>query len=122
MKIRDIERDLKKETHEVNQINAKLEQDLVKKTESFDQLMDSLEKFKEENKNQSQVQNISTEMDERFEIDKRGKMLCKYLVNFKKCPFASCPFAHSITEVKKANKNPYGGTFYKSAPCKVCNY
>ena len=30
----------------------------------------------------------------------------------------SCPFAHSIAEVKAANSKIGGGTFYKSAPCK----
>ena len=121
-KIKDIERDLKKETHEANQISAKLEQDLSKekeiaqkvqqslkneidslkveiseksanfemektvletklkeveqdllrKTKSFDQLIWSwaeLEKFKEEEKNQSKN-------DERFEMGKRDKGLC----------------------------------------------
>ena len=121
-KIKDIERDLKKETHEANQISAKLEQDLSKekeiaqklqqslkneidslkveiseksanlemekenctkleqdflrKTESFDQLIWSwaeLEKFKEEEKNQSKY-------DERFEMGKRDKGLFVYVL------------------------------------------
>ena len=103
-KIKDIERDLKKETHEANQIRAKLEQDLSKlkeveynlkkdaeeakenctkieqdllrKTESFDQLIWSwaeLEKFKEEEKNQSKY-------DEQFEMGKRDKGLFVYVL------------------------------------------
>ena len=100
-KIKDIERDLKKETHEANQISAKLEQDLSKEKEiaqkhqqslkneidslkveiseksaNFDQLIWSwaeLEKFKEEEKNQSKY-------DERFEMGKRDKGLFVYVL------------------------------------------
>ena len=120
-KIKDIERDLKKETHEANQISAKLEQDLSKekeiaqkhqqslkneidslkveiseksanfemektvletklkeveqdllrKTESFDELIWSwveLEKFEEEKK-------IQSRNDERFEMGKSFKSI-----------------------------------------------
>jgi ribosomal protein S3 len=41
-KIKDIERDLKKETHEANQISAKLEQDLFKEKEIHQKLQQSL--------------------------------------------------------------------------------
>ena len=41
-KIKDIERDLKKETHEANQIRAKLEQDLSKEKEIAQKLLQRL--------------------------------------------------------------------------------
>ena len=94
-----------------------VEQDLLRKTKSFDQLIWSwaeLEKFKEEEKNQSKN-------DERFEMGKRDKGLCMYFVKQKKCTIPTCPFAHSIAAVKAANP------FYKTGPCKefqngACNY
>ena len=58
-----------------------VEQDLLRKTKSFDQLIWSwaeLEKFKEEEKNQSKN-------DERFEMGKRDKGLCMYFVKHIKC-------------------------------------
>ena len=106
----DIERDLKKEIHEVNQVNAKLEQDLANEKEINQKLQHEIDDLKE---------------DKRFEMSKKGKMLCMYFVQQKICRMHnsnSCPFAHSIAEVKAANSKIGGGTLYKSAPCKVCNY
>ena len=102
-KIKEENKNLKKEIHEVNQLNAKLEQDLVNVNGIY-------QKFQHE-----------IYEDKRFDMSKRGKMLCMYFVVHKKCQMHnsnSCPFAHSIAEVKAANSKIGGGTFYKSAPCK----
>merc|ERR1712223_1323423 len=79
-KLKEVEYNLKKDAEEAKENCSKLEHDLLRKTESFDQLMESLDdeknklkiislekdslmeeltKIKEEN----QVQNISTEME-----------------------------------------------------------
>ena len=63
--------------------------------------------------------------DKRFEMSKKGKMLCMYFVEQKLCHMHkanTCNYAHSVAEVKAANAKIGGGTLYKSAPCKVCNY
>ena len=105
----DNERDLKKETLEVNQINAKLEQDLAKEKEINQKLQYEIDDLKE---------------DKRFEMSKKGKMLCMYFVQQKLCHMHkanTCNYAHSVAEVKAANPKIGGGTLYKSAPCKVCS-
>ena len=115
--MKEVEYNLKKDAEEAKENCTKLEQDLLRKNESFDQLIWSwaeLEKFKEEKRNQSKN-------DERFEMGKRDKGLCMYFVKHKKCTIPTCPFAHSIAAVKAANP------FYKTGPCKefqngACNY
>ena len=83
-KLKEVEYNLKKDAEEAKENCSKLEHDLLRKTESFDQLMESLDdeknklktislekdslmeeltKIKEENKNQSEVQSISTELE-----------------------------------------------------------
>ena len=83
-KLKEVEYNLKKDVEEAKENCTKLEHDLLRKTESFDQLMESLDdeknklkiislekdslmeeltKTKEENKNHSEVQSISTEME-----------------------------------------------------------
>ena len=106
-KIKEENKNLKKEIHEVNQLNAKLEQDLVNVKGIY-------QKFQHE-----------IYEDKRFEMSKRGKMLCMYFVRQKICHMHkanTCNYAHSVAEVKAANPKIGGGTLYKSAPCKVCNY
>ena len=68
-KFKEVEYNLKKDAEEAKENCTKLEQDLLRKTKSFDQLIWSwaeLEKFKEKEKNQSKN-------DERFEMGKRDK-------------------------------------------------
>ena len=75
-KFKEVEYNLKKDAEEAKENCTKLEQDLLRKTESFDQLIWSwaeLEKFKEEEKNQSKY-------DERFEMGKRDKGLFVYVL------------------------------------------
>ena len=74
-KFKEVEYNLKKDAEEAKENCTKLEQDLLRKTKSFDQLIWSwaeLEKFKEE-KNQSKY-------DERFEMGKRDKGLFVYVL------------------------------------------
>ena len=75
-KFKEVEYNLKKDAEEAKENCTKLEQDLLRKTESFDQLIWSwaeLEKFKQEEKNQSKY-------DERFEMGKRDKGLFVYVL------------------------------------------
>ena len=63
-KIKDIERDLKKETHEANQISAKLEQDLSKEKEIAQKLQQSLK---------NEIDSLKVEISEKsanFEMEK----------------------------------------------------
>ena len=65
-KIKDIERDLKKETHEANQISAKLEQDLSKEKEIAQKLQQSLK---------NEIDSLKVEISEKsanFEMEKTG--------------------------------------------------
>merc|ERR1712020_139918 len=87
-----LETKLMKEAEDAKEISAKFEQDLVKKSESFDQLMESLDDEKnklkiislekdgllaelKEYKNQSQVQNSSTEMENMMK--KKDSEICQ---------------------------------------------
>ena len=75
-KFKEVEYNLKKDAEEAKENCTKLEQDLLRKNESFDQLIWSwaeLEKFKEEEKNQSKY-------DEQFEMGKRDKGLFVYVL------------------------------------------
>ena len=75
-KFKEVEYNLKKDAEEAKENCTKLEQDLLRKTKSFDQLIWSWaeqEKFKEEEKNQSKY-------DERFEMGKRDKGLFVYVL------------------------------------------
>ena len=65
-KIKDIERDLKKETHEANQIRAKLEQALSKEKEIAQKLQQSLK---------NEIDSLKVEISEKsanFEMEKTG--------------------------------------------------
>merc|ERR1712223_1834009 len=65
-KIKDVERDLKKETHEANQISAKLEQDLSKEKEIAQKHQQSLK---------NEIDSLKVEISEKsanFEVEKTG--------------------------------------------------